>query len=243
MDELGLEETREYTMKMGRWRRKALDVTSTDFFWALLLVMNRTRAPLIHYSHFLKQKQSPDQDGKITCIVNGKCTQIMSEFWNLLFHKWSAYEYIDALSLSDASWLQCIAFQLICKNTSQFFRRIVLKTRQYPLKLFGLIKTSWDKPCETRRTIAKELLELRASGDTLQMDLSTRKLLGDKVFGQQIADASRTGQLGSELYTLLVLISRYTKVDVRENERINKLLSMLGESCPNANLAPGRAIR
>lgn len=240
IDELSLEATKEYSKKMGRWRRKALEVTSSNFFWALLLVMNTACAPLIHYSNFLKQKIQPGDEGKLSSIVNNKCNQILLEFWSLLFHNFLDHEFFDALSLVETAWLQRLTFQVICKNASQFFRRHLLKTTQYPLKLFGLIKSAPNRACKLRQNIARELLDLHRlrmePGGVSSLDLCTTKILEDKMFNKQILEATTSGMLGSELHALLSLVSRYAKVDVRENERINKLLSMLGKSCPNSNL-------
>ena len=239
VDELSLEEAKAYSKKMGRWRKAALNVVNSDLFWALVSMKHATRAPLIHFSNFLKQKHTVGENsigtdtGKISLIVNGKCEQIMSELWMLLFRNWSSDVYWDALKMEEGHWMAQLTFKVILKNASQFFRRNVHPTLQYPLRLFRLIKCSGNIPCEDRKAVAQEIVQSE------NLDLVTKKIMADESFRTQIVSASQTGELGSELHTMLTFISRYLKVDVRENERINKLLSMLGERCPNANLVSG----
>ena len=239
VDELSLEETKAYSKKMGRWRKGALNVVKCDLFWAVLSMMSATRAPLIHFSNFLKQTKKPSTDqngigfGKISLIVNGKCEQIMSELWMLLFCDWSSNRNWNNLTMVEVQWMTQLTFKVILKNASQFFRRNVHPTLQYPLRLFRLIKCSGNVPCEVRKEVAREIVH----SDNL--DLVTKKIMADQLFRTQILNASRTGELESELHTMLTILSTYIKVDVRENERINKLLSMLGEACPNANLVSG----
>ena len=226
---------------LGQWvvgAKKALEVSGQNLFWAILQAMNTTRAPLIHFSNWLKKKHTHDEPGKVSQMVNGRCQATMMEFWNLLFTAWEN-DFVENLSISEAVWVQYITFRVICKNASQFYRRRMKHTTELPLKLFGLIKNHTDTKCETRKQIAQEILHL---GETGVSDMITRKLLANKLFYRTFVEASETGILGSELYTLLYLCAKYIKVDVRENERINKLLSMLGESCPNANLANGFAV-
>ena len=144
----------------------------------------------------------------------------------------------DKLSENDFFWLQGLSFEITCKYASQFDRRVQRKTETYPLRLFGFIRSNPNVACSHRKIIARELSDLINGSDysNLALDPATQKIVNDSVFGQQIIQASENGKIGHELHTFLSLLSMYIKVDVRENERVNKLLSMLGESCPNSNL-------
>lgn len=239
LNTLTMEQTREYTKKMGRWRRRALEVTGNIIFWACMHVMFHTRAPLMHFSAFLKQIQPPESPGKICEMVNGKCAHIMAELW-LLFH-WSwenvpDEEYVDELSLCQLVFLKQLSFAVICKNASQFYRRIFQKMQEYPIRLFGLIKSPPHKPCQYRKKLAAEILQLLTQSDSGELDRTTSKIFAHNLFKKQLQDAQSLGTLGEQLFAFISLVSKYLKVDVRENERVNKLLSMLGDACPNANL-------
>ena len=240
LDTLSLEANKDYSLKMGRWRKRALDMTSSYLFWSSMHVMHDARAPLIHFSAFLKQKLPKDSQGKVSQMVNGKCQVILDELWANLMRSWNDVDVFDKLSEDDFFWLQGLSFEITCKYASQFDRRVQRKTEIYPLRLFGLIRSNPNVACSHRKIIAQELSELINGSDhsnlVLDLDPTTQKIVNDPVFCQQIIQASENGKIGHELHTFLSLLSMYIKVDVRENERVNKLLSMLGESCPNSNL-------
>ena len=246
IDTLSLEETKQYSEKMGRWRRRAIEISGNAFFWKSMKIMHDVRAPLIHFSSFLKQKQSPSDDGKVAQMVNGKCHQIMDELWMVMVEQnqeQPADESDESLSmqeLKDMFWIKSLSFNLACKYASQLHRRVVQKTESYPLRLFGLIKAAPDKYCAHRKCLTTELCSLYDSlndqVNASDLDVVTKKIMSDPTFNQQVRDAAQTGELAHELHTFLRIIAKYIKVDVRENERINKLLSMLGEACPNASL-------
>ena len=250
LDTLSLEATKEYTKKMGRWRRRAIEVSGSALFWAIVTVMHSTREPLIHFSNWLKQKAKvsrhdilemnakAESRGKVSEMVNSKCEEISMEFWRLYFIQWNTQPHIDELSLDQLIPVKTLIFQCIAIHASQFRRRVVQKTHEYPMKLFRLIKAGPTFPCDTRKVVAAELCSLDSS-DASSLETFTRKLLNDTIFREQLLHASRFGTFKTghqELFTLLTLVDKYIKPDVSENERINKLLSMLGDHCPNANL-------
>lgn len=65
----------EHTIKMGKYRKHALLITSDLLFEATIYIMQRSRAVIMHYSAFLKAKQSQDdleQNGsRLHQLVNG----------------------------------------------------------------------------------------------------------------------------------------------------------------------------
>ena len=242
LDTLSLEATRDYSVKMGRWRKRALDVTGSYLYWCCMLVMHTAREPLIHFSNFLKRKDADKI--KITELANGKTKSILNDLWQIFFWSWDN-AWFDNISVYEFQWLKDLLFYLVCKYASQFSRRVDEKVNQYPFRLFRLIHKSPEKVCEYRKEVARELCEgLICTNDTeddenesgRKFDRATRKLMNDPMFREQIEHAKETGRLGYQLHTLLCLAAKFIKVDVRENERVNKLLSMLGESCPNASL-------
>lgn len=243
LDTLSLEATRDYSVKMGRWRKRALDVTGSYLYWCCMLVMHTAREPLIHFSNFLKQKHADKI--KITELANGKTKSILNDLWQIFFWSWDN-AWFDKISVFEFQWLKDLLFYLVCKYASQFSRRVDEKVNQYPFRLFRLIHKPPEKVCEYRKEVAQELCEglICTNDDTeddvnerdLKFDRATRKLMNNPMFREQIEHARKTGRLGYQLHTLLSLAAKFIKVDVRENERVNKLLSMLGESCPNASL-------
>ena len=70
---------------MGRWRRQTAKTLESAFFAELTSVMNRSRAPFIHLSNFLKVKFPSSVPGHLAQLVCGKAASIQEEFENMLF--------------------------------------------------------------------------------------------------------------------------------------------------------------
>jgi len=272
IDTLALEATKEYQEKMGRWRKKALNIASDTKFWDLMALMHRARQPLIHYSSFLKQRTATKgkilklsdsfnafdaTETKIVKLVNFKCQEIMTELFDLLKQPplthctWVR----DDGTVVDFKWL---FFRVICRHACQFNRRIVQPTLTYPGRLFLLVASKPEVKCQNRKIVATELLAVHKQLESYQQSLCgpssvsrsihhpmdnvhnvVAKLIGDPDLINELVGAADTGTLECKpggLYSLISSMAHHLKVDVTQNERVNKLLSMLGEHCPNASL-------
>eukprot|EP00959_Pyramimonas_sp_CCMP1952_P079079 1653089-Pyramimonas_sp.AAC.1 len=58
VDAHAIEETKEYKVKVGRWRRDALSGVQNKAFWAVLEISTITRAPLTHFLAFNQQRRT-----------------------------------------------------------------------------------------------------------------------------------------------------------------------------------------
>ena len=85
VDEIAMEETQAFKMRMGRWRRHAWTVLQDPLFERIVLVMNRTRGPWMHLSHFLKKILVPDGNGHLCQLVCGKAKEIYQDFDTMAF--------------------------------------------------------------------------------------------------------------------------------------------------------------
>jgi hypothetical protein len=56
VDLLSLEQTKEYTIKMGKWRQQTMDTADDILWWRTIEVMKVIRGPVLHLSAFLKKK-------------------------------------------------------------------------------------------------------------------------------------------------------------------------------------------
>ena len=87
-NELSIEETKEFTIKMGKWRARTLEAIGDQMWGMVIAVMNRTRSPLIHISNVLKQKHSlqtcVEKGGPLAQLVYGKAALILEEFSDTL---------------------------------------------------------------------------------------------------------------------------------------------------------------
>lgn len=90
VDCISLEERKDYSIKMGRWRRQTAKTLDSPFFAGLVRVMNRSRSPFIHLSNFLKKRFSLSAPGHLAQLVCGKAELIQKEFETMLFGRWAS---------------------------------------------------------------------------------------------------------------------------------------------------------
>lgn len=87
-NELSVEQTKEYTLKIGRWRARTLQTLGDQLWGMVIKVMHHSRSPLIHISNFLKVKQSRDdmieKGGPLAQLVFGRAATIFGEFTKTL---------------------------------------------------------------------------------------------------------------------------------------------------------------
>ena len=81
---LALEQTAEYTKRMGQWRAYSLR-TSEDAMWGRFVeVVHWSRSPIMWFTHFVRSKISmQDRErygGHLTQLVNGKANDIFAAF-------------------------------------------------------------------------------------------------------------------------------------------------------------------
>ena len=70
-DDFTMEERKQYSQKLGRWRAGAIASTGSDVFVFLVEALPRTRAPIVHLSSFLKSHiASEDLDSEGALFYN-----------------------------------------------------------------------------------------------------------------------------------------------------------------------------
>ena len=237
VDTLALEATKEYAEKMGRWRKRALATVQSSEFWACASAMHLARGPLIHFSSWVKQlipaaEVDNPQYFKVVALLS-KCTEIMHELFNILHVGVTSERISHHSSMVDKAIYADLVFIGTARHASQFHRRVVHDTLKFPLRIFVLIRQRPKTFCQERRLVSSELLKLYESN---MLDVATSKILANVHFRSQIEHASVHGTIGDGLYAFLASIAKHMKIDVRESERVNKLLTMLGDHCPNSTL-------
>ena len=87
-NELSVEQTRAYTLQMGRWRAKTLSVVGNRLWGKTILIMYHTRAPIIHLTSFLKKQISDEElfakGGPLAQLATGGASRIFAEFNTIL---------------------------------------------------------------------------------------------------------------------------------------------------------------
>lgn len=168
-------------------------------------------------------------------LVDGKAASILAEFETLL-HFTAADRILnhpdwDSLDAPDRQFVLNFLSAMIIQNACSFERRILRHATSFPMLLLGMGKVRHDLPREKRRQIAKLFLEKAAAR---QLDIDSMKILNS--FQEDIQMASSTGVVGIRFYVALKAVRRMFIPHVRENERLNKQLSLYGERAPNASL-------
>lgn len=78
IDDLAIEETKAYSAKMSRWKKKTLECVRDGLWWRCVKIMHSCRGPLAHFSFFLRKRQ--DQWGHLAQLCCGKQDAIRAEF-------------------------------------------------------------------------------------------------------------------------------------------------------------------
>lgn len=120
---------------------------------------------------------------------------------------------------------------MIIQNAASFARRVVDPVLEFPNLFLGVAKIRFDLPCLERKALAERLLSAARQGG---LDLSSMKLL--RRYQKDIKMAADCGRIGLSFYILLKTLRRVWRSDVRENERLNKLLKLFGQRAPNSSL-------
>ena len=113
-------------------------------------------------------------------------------------------------------------------NACGLDRRVCSSFNEFPYKLFLLVKTPKNENCDLRRSIASEIL----GRNDADLEINTRKI--KQRFSAELECARVTGTLPARLFWLIKGISLLWKSDVRENERVNKMLGLLDDRAPSA---------
>ena len=82
IDELAFEESKAYSEKLSRWKKRTKQCLEDPLWWRVLETMHVARGPLAHLSHFLHQKKQ-GQFNRVAILCTGKASTIFefSEVW------------------------------------------------------------------------------------------------------------------------------------------------------------------
>ena len=108
----------------------------------------------------------------------------------------------------------------IIEGKCNFWMRISLIARRWPLRLAWLVWNPSHVKCTKRKSIASELLALLASG--VAVDGVTLKLV--TLFATQLRETEQTGQLDKFLYDMIDEILAVWLLDTQEIEGINSVI-------------------
>ncbi len=186
---------------------------------------------------FLKHRLDPDDfdrhGGHLARLVDGKASEIFNEFV-ILFEHGASYvkNILDGMhpaAQEDRQFITALSAAMLFHNASSFERRILCPLNSFPLKLMKMGRIRHDLKCSERRLVAQEVL-----ANVSKLDLSTRKMVS--YFREDFELAAATGYIGLKLFVTIRAIRRLWRADVRENERLNKMLTLFGDRAPSSTL-------
>ena len=186
---------------------------------------------------FLKKasvdSDNPD-DSAMAQLVDGRALVFAGQFETVFYssvQKINSHNDFAALGDTDKSFVWNFFATMIIQNAASFARRVVDPVLEFPNIFLGMAKIRFDLPCLERKALAERLLSA-ARQDCL--DLSSMKLL--RRYQHDIKMAADCGRIGLSFYIVLKTLRRVWRSDVRENERLNKLLKLFGQRAPNSSL-------
>lgn len=84
IDELQIEESKAFSAKMGRWRKRAKECFSDNLWWVTVGIMNACRGPLTHLQNFLQKPVDHHDQGEhwghVARLSTGKAADISRGF-------------------------------------------------------------------------------------------------------------------------------------------------------------------
>jgi hypothetical protein len=188
---------------------------------------------------FLKQHISDDDldrfGNSLAQLVDWKGEALLGEFESLLNQQaaWRIKCHPDWQSLgeSDKQFVLNFLSIMIIQNAASFERRTLGLVKSFPVVLLSMAKVRHDLPCVKRQTLAFEFLRRGTSG---KLDVDSMKLL--RMYRQDVEVAAMSGMCGIKLFVALKAMRRMFAPHVRENERLNKQLTLYGDRSPSASL-------
>ena len=112
-----------------------------------------------------------------------------------------------------------------CWHLCMYYLRVIDCPARYPLKLFVLAASLPEVACDRRLATARELLE---PGDGLEETTLKFK----RYFQDELSVSAARGTCPPRLWPCRLAMRRVWKADVRESERVNKMIGIQGTRSP-----------
>ena len=135
-------------------------------------------------------------------------------------------QLFNGLDEFEADWAADLATRLILVHASGLHRRVIEQCSSFPLLLLKLVASQPSFKCDDRARVASLILE------TPEKALEANALKLRKLYPQHLKVAAATGLLPPELWYVLSGVRSMFKSDVREMERINKIIKLQEERAP-----------
>ena len=241
------EQETEYTQKMSQECFSVVTSTQDQVLWTLGMISQLSRQPWEHFFNWLKKKSNEfhkynlggvqagleeSEPAAVADLVCHKAAEIQNEFVQLLNgDKWiDVLHRLDTSDIKKQSLVVSAIINAIIRNACTFEVRIVQVHKEYPFKLFALLRQPASTACDERKSQAKHLLENFATLET-----NTQKIV--RILWPHLRTTSETGALTPECYNVLRMLATMVSGDTQEIEGINNIAKMIVRNSPTVALS------
>ena len=137
-------------------------------------------------------------------------------------------EKTSILQASDRSWIVYTASRILLNYMDHFDRKIMSRITKWPYLILIFVKRPPNEPCDERQHLAASILH------AADKDLHVVPLKLKKTYLDDLKHTSETKLLGSWLAVALMEVRSMWRAHTTENERMNKLLKLIGERAPSS---------
>lgn len=181
---------------------------------------------------FLKKASVAEEEGAMAQLVDGRAFAFALEFEDIFYTAANHVDRHNDFSCLDdlrKTFVRNLFVTMLVQNACSFDRRVVLPTMDFPNLFLVMGKIRYDLPCLERQAVA-----LKALKNAERFDLTSMKLF--LKYREDIELAAEHGRIGLPFYIAMKALRKLWVADVRENERLNKMLKLLGQRAPNCSL-------
>ncbi len=231
----GVEEAREYSQRMGKWKRDVLIGLHDARFERMANVADISRKQLDHMVHFLCKHRPAHTPLGLACLVQCQATRLAQDLarkCNLDDEDGPWPRYLATVPASDVDKVAHCAKVLTLHHLCDFERRVMGTIRQPHLRVLVLSKSLPEDTCTLRQSFCSDMLKEVEAGTC---DPSILKLI--RAFPDAFQDCQASGRLTAQLHILVSHVASAWMGDVQRIEGINSLIEIVTKRAPSISLA------
>ena len=210
-------------IEVGRWTKDSISALRSIAFWLTMHIMSLCRRPVDHMSNWL-MKANGDRSDRMPTVVAFVCdfAPRLMQGWDdyLMEHEvqcWQVINDIHDIGMQ-AFWMSCAVATCVGMATD-YYRRVYLTCRSYPLSIMWLIREGPEQKSESRREFVCAFL---AATPKEIADMTCLKLRF--LWYEELVLASHDGTCDPRLHNMIVRLAYAWLWDTQEIEGVNNTI-------------------